>query len=94
MSDKETNNEIYSAISGCRNDAYPNNLYPNWRELFAKHNLTELGVVGECELPDGITWTAGDGAEYKPMPIMYPAIVQYRDDGSYLVKCVGFLRSA
>ena len=87
------NIEIYNAISGCRNSDDPENLYPNWRELFTKHNLAELGVVGELELPDGITWIAGDDAEYKPTPIAYTAIVQYRDDGSYLVKSSGILRS-
>ena len=91
---KETELEIYAAISGCRNADDPKNLYPNWRELFAKHNLTELGSVGEPALPDGITWLAGDGAEYKPMPIAYTAIVQYREDGSYLVKASGILGSA
>ena len=92
MNDGEINLEISRAVSGCRNDAYPENLYPNWRELFVKYNLAVLGTVGECEIPDGITWIA-DVVTDKPLPIIYPAIVKYRDDGSYLVKSSGLLRS-
>jgi len=91
VNEKEVNSEIGRAVSGCRNDADPENLYPNWRELFAKHNLDVLSTVGGCEIPDGITWIASVVTD-KPLPIIYPAIVQYRDDGSYLVKCSGLLR--
>ena len=92
MNDAER--EIYRAIDGYRNrhdEALIREHYPNWEEMFTKHNLTVLGCEGERRKPDGITWLAAPDDGYKGLRVMYPAIVQYRKDGSYLVKRAGWL---
>ncbi len=83
--------EINRAVLGYCNANDPDNLYPDWQELFAKHNLVALGELGELRYPDGIAWLPTKTMKYKRMPVISKAIVQYREDGSYMVKLNGLL---
>lgn len=83
--------EINRAVLGYCNAKDHENLYHNWQELFTKHNLAVLGEIGELRYPDGIAWLPTKDTEYKKMPVISQAVVQYREDGSYLVKLSGLL---
>lgn len=91
MDEMQANDEINRAVLGYCNADDPENLYPDWQELFTKHKLVLLGEVGELRYPDGITWLPTKTTEYKQMPVISKAVVQYREDGSYMKKLSGLL---